>query len=124
MSEFIIENTSVQIVSSLTLSPKIRSMVTDYIRARLQRPVVAWPDNALGKHAIRFASEKDVKDVLPNANFLNVTLDNGFSGRIYTLNGLKPEDITQDDIDYAAKYLWFEPIFVAAWNDGTPYIDD
>lgn len=122
MREWTIQNVPVQISPGLTFTPEIQSLVTEYIRRRFATPIVAWKDDRAGKPAMRFASPAEADRCKSSSDYLSVQVGD-LTGRIYTLFGLMPAQLTSEDITFA-KRLWFEPVYVDRRDGGQPYIDD
>ena len=122
MNELTVENVSVKLSPGLKLTPAIRSLVAEYIRNRFLTSVIAWNDSGAKKLAMRFASPAEADRLKNGEDFLTVEVG-GFTGRIYTLFGLTPFQLTDEDIAFA-RALWFEPVYVERSEDGRLYIDD
>ena len=122
MRESTIQNVSVHISPALTLTPEVRSLVTEYIQKRFAAPIVAWKDEGAEKPAMRFASPAEADRCKSSGDYVSVKLG-GLTGRVYTLFGLTPAQLTGEDIAFAER-LWYEPVYVDCRDDGQPYIDD
>ena len=122
MNELTVENVSVKLSPGLKLTPEIRPLVAEYIRNRFLTSVIAWNDSGAKKRAMRFASPAEADRLKNCEDFLTVEVG-GFTGRIYTLFGLTPSQLTDEDIAFA-RALWFEPVYVERSEDGRLYIDD
>ena len=115
----------VHLQAGLSMTPEIKAMVEQFADHRSRRPIVAYidPKNP-DHHHISFADAKTANRL--NANLPHIDLR--FNGstivhRIYTMDGMTPDQLTQDDLSFA-KDLWQESLTVEIGPDGKPWIDD
>ena len=126
MQDFLtVHQIPVHLADGLTLTPEIKTMVEQFAEHRSRKPIVAYPNpKTPNQHYLNFADAK-------LANKLNTNdphMDLRFNGdplihRIYTMDGLTPDQLTQDDLNLS-KDLWQDSLVVEIGPDGKPWIDD
>lgn len=121
MTEYQIRSINVKIADGLGIDDDLSRLVKKFADQRLSRPIVAYTSAGDNRHFLRFATAQELKR-LPNTACKTVSLSD-CTGRIYTLGGLKPSQLTDADIQFA-RDLWYEPIIVEKGQDGLPWIDD
>lgn len=119
MTECIMLNTQVRIMDGIGIDDSLSRMIHDFIERRLTSPLVAFKQDNVT--CIRLATAEERKKYTGCAS-RSVQLKDR-TGRIYTIGGLKPNQLTDEDISFAVR-LWYEPVIVEKGQDGTPWIDD
>ena len=126
MQDFITSNqVKVHLLDGLTLTPEIKLMAEQYAKTRARRPIVVHLDERNpGHHHIGFADAKTANKLSVNDPHMDLRFDGDATvHRIYTMDGLKPTQLTQEDLNLA-KDLWQESLAVEIGPDGKPWIDD
>jgi hypothetical protein len=100
-------------------------MAEQYAKTRARRPIVVHIDDKNpGQHHIGFADAKTANRLSTNDPHMDLRFDGDSAvHRIYTLDGLQPNQLTQEDLNLA-KDLWQESLAVEIGPDGNPWIDD
>lgn len=119
MTECIMLHTQIRIMDGISIDDDLTRMIHDFIERRLSSPLIAYGQD--GKHCIRPATAEERKKYT-DCDSCSVQLKDR-TGQIYTVGGLKPNQLTDEDIAFALR-LWYEPVIVEKGQDGTPWIDD
>lgn len=126
MQEFMTSNNvQVHLQDGLSVMPQIKAIAEAYAKHRARRPVVVYPDpKQPDRHYVNFADAKLANRLNNNDPHVDIKLEGDpMIHKVYTMDGLKPDDLTQDDLNLA-KDLWQESLSVEIGPDGQPWIDD
>jgi hypothetical protein len=121
--EFVSQKVHLQ--DGLSVTPQIKAIAEAYAKHRARRPVVVYPDpKQPDRHYVNFADAKLANRLNNNDPHVDIKLEGDpMIHKVYTMDGLKPDDLTQDDLNLA-KDLWQESLSVEIGPDGQPWIDD
>ena len=118
----VINNVQIFLYDGITMNSELENMLKTYVQDRFNHPIVIYPRKGKSP-AMRFATQDEMtkyKNI--SIDSVSVPLENT-NGKLIPLGGLKPSQITSEDIEFA-KRLWYETVYVEKGQDGLPWIDD
>ena len=97
---------------------KVRELVSEYIDTRLITPVVITPrldhEELEIRHYLQFADTPVLRKLSGPCLCVDVPLGD-CNGHLLCTCGVRPEEVTEDDIETAKKF-WMEPVWIGRWG--------
>lgn len=121
MTKYNIDAVEVKIIDDdIEMTPELEDTITSFINDRYDRPLIAHSAEDEAPCFIEFIPPKDITkfNSMPHKD---IELNN-HTCRIYTIFPIQPQNLTDDDINFAKK-LWTETVYVEKGQDGQPWID-